>query len=214
MKISHILPLAFFAALASCDAVPTKDNDNATTSTNALDASAKPAPAPSQSPSKAGGSGEGVYALDAVSLDGDPVNLADYKGKVTLVVNVASQCGYTRQYKGLQALHEEMEERGFAVLGFPSNEFGGQEPGSAAEIRSFCTGNYGVKFPMFSKVVTKKSDGQSPVYELLTTESGSQPQWNFCKYLVGKNGEVLGFYPSRVAPGSPELRAAIEAALD
>ena len=154
-----------------------------------------------------------VYSLSATSLDGSPVDLADYRGKVTLIVNVASECGYTPQYAGLQQLHERLADRGFAVLGFPSNEFGGQEPGSAAEIREFCTSRYGVGFPMFAKVATKPGGGQSPVYATLQTATGKSPNWNFCKYLVGKDGAVVGFYPSKVAPDAPELQQAIEAAL-
>ena len=154
-----------------------------------------------------------VYSLSADSLEGASVALGDYRGKVTLMVNVASRCGYTRQYAGLQKLHSELKGRGFAVLGFPSNEFGGQEPGTAAEIREFCSNKFGVDFPMFAKVNTA-GDAQSPVYSKLTGATGKKPGWNFCKYLVGKNGEVLGFYPSGVSPDAPELRQAIESALE
>jgi glutathione peroxidase len=157
--------------------------------------------------------GEGsLYDLKLVTLDGRPADLAAYKGKVTLVVNVASQCGYTPQYAGLEKLYRELAPRGFAVLGFPSNDFGGQEPGTAAEIGQFCQKNYGVTFPMFAKVMTKAGPGQSPVYAFLG-ESGTLPQWNFSKYVVDKNGKVEAFFPSRVAPDAPELRAAIEKAL-
>lgn len=169
-------------------------------------------PSSSQPSSTQASSSPGVYALAANSLEGQPVDLSTYRGKVTLVVNVASECGYTRQYAGLQKLHGDMKGRGFAVLGFPSNEFGGQEPGSAAQIREFCTSKFGVDFPMFAKVETK-GDKQSPIYAALTNATGEKPGWNFCKYLVGKNGEVLGFYPSSVAPNSPELLKAIEGAL-
>jgi glutathione peroxidase len=154
--------------------------------------------------------GEGsLYDLKLVTLDGRPADLAAYKGKVTLVVNVASQCGYTPQYAGLEKLYRELAPRGFAVLGFPSNDFGGQEPGTAEEIGQFCQKNYGVTFPMFAKVMTKAGPGQSPVYAFLG-ESGTLPQWNFSKYVVDKNGKVEAFFPSRVAPDAPELRAAIE----
>jgi glutathione peroxidase len=131
---------------------------------------------------------------------------------VTLVVNVASQCGFTPQYKGLEALHEELSGKGFAVLGFPSNEFGGQEPGSPEEIQEFCKKNYGVSFPMFSKLVTKPGPDQSPLYAFLT-KGGQAPAWNFSKYVVGKDGKVVSFFPSKVAPDSKELRDAIESAL-
>jgi glutathione peroxidase len=155
---------------------------------------------------------ESLYSLKATTLSGKPVDLSEFSGRVTLVVNVASQCGFTPQYKGLEALHEEMASRGLVVLGFPSNEFGGQEPGTPEEIQTFCKKNYGVRFPMFSKVVTKPGPDQSPIYAFLT-KGGDVPTWNFCKYLVGKDGKVLGFFPSKVTPESKELRDAIEAAL-
>jgi glutathione peroxidase len=155
---------------------------------------------------------ESLYAFKTSPLQGKPSDLAQYAGKVSLVVNVASQCGYTPQYKGLQALHQELQARGFNVLGFPSNEFGGQEPGSPQEIQTFCERNYGVTFPMFSKLATKPGAEQSPIYAFLT-QGGQVPNWNFCKYLVGKDGKVVAFFPSKVTPESPELREAIEKAL-
>ena len=153
-----------------------------------------------------------LYDLKVTTLDGQPAELAAYRGKVALVVNVASQCGYTPQYAGLEKLHRELQPKGFAVLGFPSNDFGGQEPGAPEEIATFCKRTYDVTFPMFAKVVTKAGPQQSPVYAFLG-ESGSLPQWNFSKYVVDKNGKVEAFFPSRVAPDAPELRAAIEKAL-
>jgi len=147
------------------------------------------------------------YDLKVTTLDGKPADLAAYRGKVVLVVNVASQCGYTPQYAGLEKLHRELAPKGFAVLGFPSNDFGGQEPGTAEEIATFCKRTYDVTFPMFAKVVTKAGPGQSPVYAFLG-ESGSLPQWNFSKYVIDRNGKVAAFFPSRVAPDAPELRAA------
>ncbi len=155
---------------------------------------------------------ESLYSLKAKSLEGKEVDLADYKNKVTLVVNVASECGFTPQYEGLQKLHEELSEKGFAVLGFPSNEFGGQEPGDAAKIRKFCDSKYSVKFPLFEKVVTKAGSGQSPVYAFLT-QGRDAPSWNFCKYLVGKDGKVIKFYESKIKPDDKGLRADIEAAM-
>lgn len=155
---------------------------------------------------------DSFYVLKTTSLDGKPADLGRYAGKVSLVVNVASQCGYTPQYKGLEALHKEYSARGFSVLGFPSNDFGGQEPGTPEEIQTFCQKNYGVSFPLFSKVVTKAGPEQSPVYKLLGA-GGSLPGWNFCKYLVGKDGKVIAFFPSKVTPESAELRTAIESAL-
>jgi glutathione peroxidase len=151
------------------------------------------------------------YDLKTTTLLGKPADLADYKGKVTLVVNVASFCGYTPQYKGLEALHRDLKDKGFAVLGFPSNDFGEQEPGTATEIAEFCRLTYDVTFPMFAKVITKGS-GQSPIYKFLGT-SGHLPEWNFAKYLIGKDGRIIAFYPSDVTPESKQLRDAIAKAL-
>jgi glutathione peroxidase len=161
------------------------------------------------------GSGGGVtsfYDLNTKSLDGKPGNLAQYKGKVSLVVNVASKCGYTPQYEGLEKLQREMKGKGFNVLGFPSNDFGGQEPGTAEEIATFCRLTYDVTFPMFEKVVTKKGSGQSPVYTFLGS-SGNLPAWNFSKYIVDKQGKVVAFFPSQVTPEDAALRSAIQKAL-
>jgi glutathione peroxidase len=154
-----------------------------------------------------------LYALPAKSLDGSDANLAQYRGKVALVVNVASECGFTPQYAGLEKLWREYKDKGVVVLGVPSNEFGGQEPGGADEIRSFCTKNYGVTFPLLEKVETKKGAGQSPAYQYLTSATGKEPNWNFCKYLVGKDGKVVKFWSSKTTPESAELRGAIDAAL-
>jgi len=153
-----------------------------------------------------------LYDLTATSLEGEPVSLARFRARVTLTVNLASECGFTPQYAGLEQLHEEFLSRGFAVLGFPSNEFGGQEPGDAFQIREFCTRIYGVTFPLFSKGRVRPGPGQSPVYDFLTG-TGEVPSWNFCKYLVGRDGRVLRFFASDVAPGSAELREAIRRAL-
>ena len=152
------------------------------------------------------------YALSTTKLSGEPVGLKEYEGKVALVVNTASKCGFTPQYKGLQALYSELSPRGFVILGFPSNDFGGQEPGSSEEIKQFCELNYKVTFPMFSKVVTKAGPDQSPIYSWLG-QTGNLPKWNFSKYLIGKDGKVVAFFPSNVTPESPELRQAIEGAL-
>jgi glutathione peroxidase len=152
------------------------------------------------------------YALSTTKLSGEPVGLKEYEGKVALVVNTASKCGFTPQYKGLQALYSELSPRGFVILGFPSNDFGGQESGTSEEIKQFCELNYKVTFPMFSKVVTKAGPDQSPIYSWLG-QTGNLPKWNFSKYLIGKDGKVVAFFPSNVTPESPELRQAIEAAL-
>ena len=159
-----------------------------------------------------GGRVGSFYELKTRTLLGAPADLAAYRGIVTLVVNVASYCGYTPQYKGLEALHRELKGRGFAVLGFPSNDFGEQEPGTSEEIATFCKRTYDVTFPMFAKVVTKAGREQSPIYTFLGS-SGHLPAWNFSKYLVGKDGKVIAFYPSDVTPESPELRRAITKAL-
>ena len=128
------------------------------------------------------------YDLKANTLDGKPKSLGEYKGKVLVVVNTASECGFTPQYEGLEKLYETYKDRGLVVLGFPSNDFGKQEPGTSEEIKNFCETKYHVKFPMFEKVVTK-GEGQSPVYQFLTAKNG-EPKWNFHKYVVGKDGQI------------------------
>jgi glutathione peroxidase len=153
------------------------------------------------------------YDLKTDTLQGKPADLGAYRGKVTLVVNTASECGYTPQYEGLEALHRELSPKGFSVLGFPSNDFGAQEPGTAQQIAEFCRKNYGVTFPMFAKLSTRPGSGQSPLYTFLGA-SGNLPAWNFSKYVVGKNGKVVAFFPSAVTPDAPELRAAITKALN
>jgi len=152
------------------------------------------------------------YDLKTSTLLGAPADLGAYRGKVSLVVNVASYCGYTPQYAGLERLHRELQGQGFAVLGFPSNDFGGQEPGAGQEIADFCRLTYGVTFPMFAKVSTRPGASQSPIYAFLGA-TGNLPAWNFSKYVVGRNGRVLNFFPSDVTPDSPELRQAITRAL-
>jgi len=147
-------------------------------------------------------------------IDGTPVDLASYKGKVVLIVNVASKCGYTNQYTGLQKLYDSYKDKGLVVLGFPANEFGGQEPGSDAQIATFCSSKYGVTFDMFSKIVVKGPDKAS-LYKSLTetaTPSG-EVKWNFEKFLIGRDGAILGRFTSGVAPEDAKLKDAIEAAL-
>lgn len=156
---------------------------------------------------------DSLYRLSVKTLEGEPADLNTYAGKVTLVVNVASQCGNTPQYAGLEKLYADLKGRGFVILGFPSNDFGGQEPGTATEIRQFCTLNYDVTFPMFEKVVTKAGPGQSAVYANLQQQSGELPSWNFAKYLVAKNGKVVKFYKSGITPDDAGLRKDIETAL-
>jgi glutathione peroxidase len=156
---------------------------------------------------------DSLYRLTTKTLEDQPADLTAYAGKVALVVNVASRCGYTPQYAGLEKLYRELRDRDFLILGFPSNDFGGQEPGTAQEIRRFCSLNYDVSFPLFDKVVTRAGPGQSPVYANLQKQSGELPGWNFAKYLVARDGRVVKFYPSQVTPEDPRLRQDIEAAL-
>jgi glutathione peroxidase len=155
-----------------------------------------------------------VYEFAAKTIDGRDAKLEEYRGHPLLIVNVASKCGLTPQYEGLEKLHDEYAARGLRVLGFPANEFGAQEPGSNAEIASFCTSNYGVKFDMFGKVVVK-GDGIHPLFAFLTKESKfpGDIKWNFNKFLVDKDGEVIARFEPQVEPTSAEVRQAIEKAL-
>ena len=168
---------------------------------------------PATSASGSGAPVSSFYDLKTSYLDGKPADLGVFRGKVTLAVNVASKCGFTPQYEGLEKLNRELAPKGFAVLGFPSNDFGAQEPGTAQEIAQFCKLTYGVTFPMFEKLVTKPGKEQSPIYQFLGS-SGHLPAWNFSKYVIGKDGKVLAFFPSDVTPESPELRGAIAKALE
>jgi glutathione peroxidase len=158
-----------------------------------------------------------IRDFETKTIDGEAKTLADFEGQVLLVVNVASKCGLTPHYAGLQALYTEKKGAGFAVLGFPCNQFGGQEPGSDAEVKSFCTTKYGVSFPMFSKIDVNGA-GRAPLYAWLTSEP-TQPEgpgdiaWNFTKFLIGKDGRVKARFGPRVEPSSAELRRAVEAAL-
>ena len=152
-----------------------------------------------------------LFDLTVNTLAGKPQPLAAYKGKVVLVVNTASECGFTPQYAGLEKLFEEYRDKGFVILGFPSNDFGKQEPGSAEQIQTFCKKNYGVQFPMFEKIAVK-GDAKAPVYQFLAAKHG-EPKWNFHKYLVGKDGQVKQAFPSKVTPESKDLRSAIDSAL-
>jgi glutathione peroxidase len=154
-----------------------------------------------------------IYSLPTHTLEGQATTLGDFSGQVTLIVNVASACGKTPQYAGLERLYQKYKGRGFSVLGFPSNDFGRQEPGTPEEIREFCTREYQVTFPMFEKIETKAGTGQSPVYSALGKAAGELPNWNFGKYLIGKNGEVIQYFSPNVKPEDPALVASIEAAL-
>lgn len=145
------------------------------------------------------------------TIDGKPMPMAQYKGKTVLVVNTASQCGFTPQYKGLESLSQSYKDKGLVVVGVPSNDFGGQEPASNAEIKKFCEANYDVNFPLAEKVEVTGS-GAHPFYKWVASEKG-EPKWNFHKYLIGPDGKLVASFPSRVAPESAEMHAAIDANL-
>ena len=158
-----------------------------------------------------------IYDFTLPAIDGKPAPLAQYKGKVILVVNVASQCGYTPQYKGLEALYEKYKDKGLVVLGFPANNFGSQEPGSNAEIQSFCSRTYHVTFPMYSKI-SVKGDDKAPLYQWLTSreqnpKTGGEIGWNFTKFLVGRDGKPAARFDSSVEPDDAVLVKSVEAAL-
>ena len=157
--------------------------------------------------------GSGVYSFTLNSIDGKPAPLADYKGKVVLLVNVASQCGYTPQYSALEAIYKKYKDQGFVILGFPANNFGAQEPGTNEEIKTFCSRKYSVTFPMYSKI-SVKGDDQTPLYSYLTRQTGAgiagEIQWNFTKFLVDRNGNVIQRFEPAVTPDSKEVTAAIE----
>lgn len=152
------------------------------------------------------------YDLSTRTLAGEPVALAGYRGQVALVVNVASRCGLTPQYTGLEALYQELAPRGFVILGFPSNDFLNQEPGSPEEIRAFCDVNYRVTFPLFEKAKVKGAD-RGEIYRWLTRDL-EEPTWNFTKYLIGRDGRVVARFGPRTAPDDRQLRARIESALN
>jgi len=158
-----------------------------------------------------------VHEFTLNSIDGRPAPLSAYQGKVVLIVNVASRCGFTPQYAGLEALYEKYKDQGFVILGFPANNFGGQEPGTNEEIKTFCSTKYNVTFPMYSKI-SVKGDDQAPLYRFLTDKqanpaTGGEIQWNFTKFLVDKNGKVVARFEPKVTPESPDVTGAIEKAL-
>jgi glutathione peroxidase len=160
---------------------------------------------------------QSIYEIELPRLDGKPGNLADYKGQVVLAVNVASKCGFTPQYAGLQALHDRYSKRGFTVLGFPTNQFFRQEPGTAEEIQAFCSNNYGVTFPLYAKLDVKGSN-QHLLYAILTETpddagKAGNVAWNFEKFLVGRDGRPVRRFRSKIVPEDPRLVAAIEGLL-
>jgi glutathione peroxidase len=154
-----------------------------------------------------------LYDFTLPSLEGKPMPIADFKGKVILMVNVASRCGYTPQYKALESVYEKYKDQGFVILGFPANNFGAQEPGTNEEIKTFCSRTYNVSFPMFSKV-SVKGDDETPVYNYLTKspkpEIAGEIKWNFTKFLVDRNGNVVHRFEPAVTPDAPEVITAIE----
>jgi glutathione peroxidase len=155
----------------------------------------------------------GIYSFTLNSIDGQPAPLAGYQGKVVLLVNVASKCGFTPQYSALEATYEKYKSQGFVILGFPANNFGAQEPGTNEEIKTFCSRKYNATFPMYAKISVKGED-QAPLYSYLTKDTGpglvGDIKWNFTKFLVDRNGKVVQRFESAVTPDSPEMVAAIE----
>ncbi len=158
-----------------------------------------------------------VYDFTLNSIDGQPAPLAAYKGKVVLLVNVASKCGYTPQYSALESTYEKYKDRGFVIVGIPANNFGAQEPGSNQEIKTFCSSKYHVTFPMMAKV-SVKGDDITPLYQFLTDkssnpQSGGEIKWNFTKFLIGPDGRVITRFEPEITPDSPQVTSAIEEAL-
>lgn len=155
-----------------------------------------------------------IYDFKMKDIDGRNVSLDKYKGKVLLVVNVASQCGFTPQYAGLESLYKKYHDKGFEILGFPANNFGAQEPGTDAEIKQFCSSKYMVTFPMFSKI-SVKGDDEHPLYKWLIASADRHEdiEWNFCKFMIDKNGHVIHRWASKTTPESAELTTALDNAL-
>jgi glutathione peroxidase len=158
---------------------------------------------------------ESLYDISLKDIDGKPTSLKAYKGQVLLIVNVASKCGYTPQYAGLEKLQQDFKDKGFTVLGFPCNQFGGQEPGTSEQIKQFCSSKYQVTFPLFEKLEVNGPD-RHPLYSALAGKSSPFPgniKWNFSKFVVGRDGTILKRFDSATKPGSPELVQAVETAL-
>ena len=158
---------------------------------------------------------EPIHALAVKDINGKETALKDYKGQVLLIVNVASQCGYTPQYKGLEAIYEKYKGQGLTILGFPCNQFGGQEPGTNEEIKQFCSSKYNVTFPLFDKIDVN-GPNRAPLYQALAGPASPFPgdiKWNFNKFLVGRDGKIIKRFDSKATPESPEVTKAIEAAL-
>jgi glutathione peroxidase len=163
------------------------------------------------------GAAKNVFDYTLSTIDGQAAPLSAYKGKVVMLVNVASRCGFTPQYTALESIYEKYKERGFVIIGIPANNFGAQEPGTNQEIKTFCQSKYSVTFPMMSKI-SVKGDDKAPLYEYLTDKSanpktGGDIQWNFTKFLVGPDGQIIARFEPKVTPDSPEVTRAIERAL-
>lgn len=206
--VSIALAFSVFALIAPAVFADPKDDKTTSKSKHKKDVSKAQKEADGKMP---------ALAFTMKDIDGKDRDLRQYTGKVVLMVNVASRCGFTPQYKDLQALYEKYKDKGLVILGFPANDFGKQEPGTNDEIKSFCAGKYGVSFPMFAKVSVKGPD-ICPLYKYLTSKSGGNKHggavtWNFSKFLVSRQGEVIGHYDSRVAPGDEKLVKAVEKAL-
>jgi glutathione peroxidase len=155
-----------------------------------------------------------ISDIKVKTMDGMEVQLSEYSGKVLLIVNVASRCGYTKQYDGLEKIYEKYKERGFEILAFPCNDFGGEEPGTNEEIKDFCETNYNITFRLFDKIKVL-GDDKSPLYaKLIQYSPGGDIKWNFEKFLIDKNGNVVGRYRSKITPESEELTSAIESELN
>ncbi len=205
--LACFLLVSLVIACTSCDSETPQENQPS-----------GPAPSgPADVQAEALAAAKPLYAFEMNDIDGKPVKLGQYRGKVLLLVNVASKCGYTKQYAGLQSLYEKYQDKGLVVLGFPANNFGAQEPGTNEEIKTFCTTTFSVTFPMFAKI-SVKGDDIHPLYAFLTG-AGFNPdlagpiKWNFNKFLVDREGEVTGRYDSKVEPMSEELVADIEKVL-
>lgn len=203
--LMYLLPISMLLTCASCNREnPEAKKQTAPSDEPVADVASDVSTAP-------------IYQFEMDSIDGTPVRIGTYSGKVLLLVNVASKCGYTPQYAGLEQLYEKYQADGLVILGFPANNFGSQEPGTNEEIKAFCTTNYNVTFPMFAKI-SVKGDDIHPLYKFLT-DPASDPNfsgpitWNFNKYLIGRDGSIIGRYDSKVEPLSPELTGDIENAL-
>lgn len=221
MLVATTVALAGLLALAGCDGSASADLEPggasaAPVATAAAASQPQPGPAAEIDPEPM--AAPSLLDRQVNRIDGTAVSLADYQGRVLLIVNTASKCGYTRQYAGLQKLHETYADRGLAVMGFPANNFGGQEPGTNLQIISFCQDNFGVSFDMFEKVSVKGAD-QHPLFADLTAVDAAPAgagdiKWNFEKFLIGRDGRVLARYRSKAEPDDPEMLAAIESALN